>query len=340
MPEINRKVTLASRPVGFPNEKDFRLVEEAVPDPDDGQYLVRTQYLSVDPYMRGRMNAVHGYAEPVGIGDVMVGGTVGTVVKSRNAAHREGDIVSGDWGWQEYSLASGRARQVDPAIAPVSTALGVLGMPGMTAYFGYLELCKPREGETAFISGAAGAVGALVGQIAKIKGCRAVGSAGSDDKVEHLLEECRFDAAFNYKADTDYITRLRELCPDGIDTYFDNVGGAMTDAVLMNINLFARISICGQISQYNLESPEFGPRLWGLLLVRQARAEGFIVSRWNHRFREGQEQMAEWIKEGKIRYREDIVDGIESTPGALIRMLKGENRGKQLVKVWDPDSRG
>lgn len=338
MSDTNRKITLAARPAGYPKESDFKLVEEPVLEPAEGQYLVRTQYLSVDPYMRGRMNAVHGYADPVGIGDVMVGGTVGTVVKSRNGQFEEGEVVSGDWGWQEYAVLNGGGRKVDPAIGPISTSLGVLGMPGITAYFGYLDLCEPKAGETAFVSGAAGAVGALVGQIAKIKGCRVVGSAGDDEKIAYLLDECGFDAAFNYKKETDYLAKVHELCPNGIDTYFDNVGGAMTDAVLMNINLFARISICGQISQYNLEGPEFGPRLWGLLLVRQARAEGFIVSRFYDRYREGQEQMAQWIEAGKIRYREDVVEGIENTPGALIRMLKGENKGKQLVRVWDSHS--
>jgi NADPH:quinone reductase len=209
-------------------------------------------------------------------------------------------------------------------------------MPGMTAYFGFLDLCQPKEGETAVVSGAAGAVGSLVGQIAKIKGCRAVGIAGTDDKIDYLVNELGFDAAFNYKTTQNYGAKLRELCPNGIDCYFDNVGGAITDAVLFNLNTFARISICGQISQYNLEKPEMGPRLiLQILLVRQARAEGFIVSRFANRFEEGMKQMAEWLKAGKLKYEETIEQGFENMPRAFLSMLQGKNTGKQLVKAAD-----
>lgn len=334
MTDINRQITLVARPQGFPKVSDFAPVEAPVPTPGEGQLLVRTQFLSVDPYMRGRMNGVRTYVDPYEIGGVMGGGAVGTVVTSNNPDYNEGDTVLGRWGWQDYGLTDGAGVQrVFPELAPVQTALGVLGMPGLTAYFGLLDICDPQPGETAFVSGAAGAVGAVVGQIAKIKGCRVVGSAGTDEKVAHLIDDCGFDAGFNYKKDTDLLGKLGELCPKGIDVYFDNVGGDMTDAALRRLANRARVSICGQISQYNLETPEMGPRLLAILLIRQARAEGFIVTRFADRFPEGVKQLAQWISEGKIKYREDIMEGLENAPAAFIRMLRGENKGKQLVKV-------
>ena len=226
--------------------------------------------------------------------------------------------------------------KIDPAVAPITSALGVLGMPGLTAYFGLLAITNPQPGETVVVSGAAGAVGSLVGQIAKIKGCRAIGIAGADDKISYLTDELAFDGAFNYKTVSDYHEKLRELCPNGIDVYFDNVGGTITDAVLRLINTRARISICGQISQYNLEKPEMGPRIiLTMLLVRQAKAEGFLVRQFADRYPEGLRQMTQWIKEGKLKYKEDIEHGLENTPRAFISMLKGHNVGKQLVKVAD-----
>ncbi|MEK6408210.1 MAG: NADP-dependent oxidoreductase [Acidobacteriota bacterium] len=335
---MNRQILLAARPVGFPKDSDFKLVEVPVPTPGDGQFLVRTIYLSVDPYMRGRMNDVKSYAPPVQIGGVMGGGAVGRVVKSNNPSFQEGDIVEGmSFGWQDYSVSNGQGvRKIDPALAPISTALGVLGMPGLTAYFGLLEICNPKPGETVVVSGAAGAVGSLVGQIAKIRGCRAIGIAGADDKISYLTDELGFDGAFNYKTVSDYHEKLRELCPGGIDVYFDNVGGAITDAVFRLINTRARISICGQISQYNLEKPEMGPRLiLTMLLVRQARAEGFLVFQFADKYPEGLKQLAQWLKEGKLKYKEDIEHGIENTARAFMAMLKGGNVGKQLVKVSD-----
>ena len=337
MAERNRQITLAARPVGFPKASDFNLVESPIPQPQDGQFLVKSLYLSVDPYMRGRMSEAKSYAQPVQIGEVMVGGVVAKVIESRHPGFAVGDIVEHRFGWQEYALSDGKeVRKVDPSLAPISTALGVLGMPGMTAYFGLLDLCNPQAGETLVVSGAAGAVGSLVGQIGKIKGCRVVGIAGADDKVDTLVNDLGFDAAFNYKTTTDYAGKVRELCPQGVDCYFDNVGGAITDGVFLNLNTFARISICGQISQYNLEKPEMGPRLLlGMLLVRQAKAEGFIVSRFASRFGEGLQQMAAWLKEGKIKYEETIAHGLESAPQAFFDMLNGKNRGKQLVKIAD-----
>jgi len=334
MANINRQITLAARPEGFPKESDFASVESPVPTPGEGQFLVRTQFLSVDPYMRGRMNGVRTYADPFEIGDVMGGRDVGNVVASNHPEFNEGDTVMGKWGWQDYALSDGaEVQRVFPELAPIQTALGVLGMPGLTAYFGLLDICDPRPGETVFISGAAGAVGAVVGQIAKIKGCRVVGSAGTDEKVAHLIDDCGFDAAFNYKKDTDYSAKLHELCPKGINVYFDNVGGAITDAALLRLAERARVSLCGEISQYNLKTPEMGPRLMVMLLIRQAKAEGFIITRFAERYPEGVKQLAQWVSEGKIKYREDIMEGLENAPAAFIRMLKGENKGKQLVKV-------
>jgi NADPH-dependent curcumin reductase CurA len=332
----NKQITLAVRPVGFPKESDFRLVELPVPTPGPGQFLVQSLYLSVDPYMRGRMNAAKSYAPPVELGGVMVGGVVGQVVESHHPRFAAGEIVEGYFGWQQYAVSDGvGVRKVDPSLAPISTALGVLGMPGLTAYFGLLEIGKPQPGETAVVSGAAGAVGSLAGQIAKIQGCHVVGIAGTDEKVQHVVEELGFDSAFNYKSARNYRAKLKTLCPQGIDVYFDNVGGAITDAVIPLLNVRARLVICGQISQYNLERPEMGPRWLWALIVKQARAEGFLVFQFADRFEEGIRQMAQWLKEGKLKYRENIIEGLENAPRAFIGMFQGENIGKQLVKVAD-----
>ena len=332
VPSVNRQFVLAARPVGMPKESDFSLVEAPIPALANGEVLLRSMYLSVDPYMRGRMTGIRTYADPVNIGQVMVGGAVGKVVQSLNSQFQPGDVVSGYWGWQEFAVSDGRGLQkLDTRLAPPSTALGVLGMPGMTAYFGFLDICKPKAGETVLVSGAAGAVGSLVGQIAKIKGCRAVGVAGTDDKVAWIVNELGFDAAFNYKTTENYVAKLKELCPGGIDCYFDNVGGAVTDAVLPLLNVRARISICGQISQYNATKPEAGVRPYSYLLTKQARAEGFIISQFMDRFAEGIPQMAQWIKEGRIKYRETIVEGFENMPRALIGVLQGDNTGKMIV---------
>ncbi len=284
--------------------------------------------------MRGRITGIRTYADPVNIGDVMQGGTVGQVVESKASGFASGDYVTGFWGWQEFAAADAKTlTKLDPKLAPVSTALGVLGMPGMTAYFGFLEICQPKAGETVLVSGAGGAVGSLVGQIAKIKGCRTIGIAGADDKVAWMTKELGFDAAFNYKTTSDYSAKLKQLCPNGIDCYFDNVGGEITDAVFPLMNVYGRISICGQISQYNLDKPEPGPRLLSFVLVKQLKVEGFIVFRWQNRYQEGIVQMAQWLREGKLKHREEIVEGFENTVKAFIGMLKGANTGKMLVKV-------
>ncbi len=330
----NRKWTLVSRPVGMPKPSDFKLVEAPVLAPNAGEMLVHAVYISVDPYMRGRMNDAKSYAAPVEIGGVMVGGAVGEVVQSNNSHFAVGDVVQGEFGWQEYTISNGKGvRKVDPNLAPISTALGVLGMPGLTAYFGLLDIGKPKSGETVVVSGAAGAVGSIVGQIAKIKGCRAVGIAGDDRKIRYLVDELGLDGAFNYKTCKNYVEKLHELSPKGIDVYFDNVGGQLTDAVIPLLNPRARLSICGQISQYNVEKPEMGPRWLWALIVKQARVEGFLVFQFADRFQDAAEEMARWIREGKLKYREDIVEGFENLPRAFIGMLGGDNTGKRLVKV-------
>ena len=268
----------------------------------------------------------------------MGGGVVGQVVASKTPVFAEGDIVQGNFGWQEYAVSDGTdVRTVDASLAPISTAVGVLGMPGMTAYFGLLEVGQPVAGETVVVSAASGAVGSVVGQVARIKGCRAVGIAGGAEKCAYLTDVLGFDAALDYKATPDLRAALADACPDGIDVYFDNVGGATLDAVLSLINLHARIAICGMISEYNLTAPELAPRPTRALLVNRARMQGLLVHDWADRRAEGIAQMAAWIKEGKLRYKEDVVEGIENMPAAFLRLLRGENFGKQLVKAGDPD---
>jgi hypothetical protein len=331
---VNRQFKLAARPVGMPKESDFALEEAPMPTAGDEHMVVKTIYLSVDPYMRGRITGVRSYADPVNIGDVMLGGSVGQVIESHHRAFATGDFVLGNWGWQEYAAVDGRiVRKLDPNLAPISTALGVLGMPGMTAYFGFLEICKPLAGDVVAISSAAGAVGSLVGQIAKIKGCCVIGIAGADEKVRWMVNDLGFDAAFNYKSTPDYSAKLKELCPQGIDCYFDNVGGTITDAVLPLMNVFGRVSVCGQISLYNQAKPEPGPRVLPYVLVKQLKMEGFIVTRWQSRWGQGIAQMTQWLREGKIKYREDIVEGFENTVRAFIGLLEGDNTGKMLVKA-------
>jgi NADPH:quinone reductase len=334
MPTVNRRITLAGRPLGMPKESDFRLEESPMPHPAGGEVLVQARYLSVDPYMRGRLTGVTTYARGLDLGEVIVGGVVGLVLESSDPRHSAGDTVEGMLGWQEYAVAPGKSlRKIDPAAGPISSALYVLGMPGLTAYFGLLEICRPQAGETVVVSGAAGAVGSLVGQIARIKRCRAIGIAGSNEKVRFLIKELGFDGAFNYRETPDYNAKLKELCPNGVDVYFDNVGGAITDAVMRRIAKHARVAVCGQISQYNSVEPETGPRWLSQLVVRQAKVEGFLVSQFAGRFEAGLKQLATWLKEKRLLYREDIVNGLENAPQAFIRMLEGKNIGKQLVKV-------
>src|SRR5579885_1365535 len=333
-PTVNRQFVLVSRPVGLPKESDFKLVETPVRELSGGEVLVRAAFLSVDPYMRGRISGMKSYAAPVEIGQMIVGGGVAEVIESKNPEFKPGDFVDIYMGWQEYAISNGKnLRKLDPSI-PVSTALGVLGMPGLTAYFGLLDVCGPKPGETVVVSGAAGAVGSLVGQIAKIKRCRAIGIAGSDEKIRFITQELGFDGGFNYRETRDYGAKLKELCPNGIDIYFDNVGGPITDEVIKHINTRARIAVCGQISQYNADQPEMGPRWMGQLIAKQAKVEGFLVMQFADRYEEGLKQLATWLREKKIKYREDVAEGLENAPAAFIGMMQGKNIGKQLVQVW------
>jgi NADPH-dependent curcumin reductase CurA len=331
---LNHQILLAARPTGFPKGSDFRLVESAVPEPSADQFLVRAVYLSVDPYMRGRMNDRKSYVEPVAIGAVMGGESVGQVIRSKHDKFVEGSYVVGQFGWQEYAISDGRGvRQVDPAIAPISTALHILGMPGLTAYFCLFDTCQFQAGETVVVSGAAGAVGSTVGQLVKLTGGRAVGIAGSDEKIDWITNTLGFDAGLNYKTTDNYYEGLKPLCPDGIDVYYDNVGGPITDAVFPLLNLRARVGICGQISQYNLEEAEQGPRILWHMIVKRATIRGFLVFDYFDRAAEGLGKLAGWLQEGKLQYRERITDGLENAPQAFIEMLQGANTGKQLVRI-------
>ena len=334
----NKKIILASRPAGMPALDNFRIVEAEVPRPEEGEVLIRTLYLSVDPYMRGRMSDRKSYVPPFALGEAVTGGVVGEVVESRSDAYQTGDLVTGMLGWQLYSVAPGDAasiRKVDPRRAPVTTALGVLGMPGLTAYFGLLDIGRPAPGETVVVSGAAGAVGTLVCQIAKLKGCRVVAVAGSDEKNKYLTGELGADAAVNYKTSVDLRRELKDACPRGVDVYFDNVGGRISDGVLSLINKGARVVICGQISLYNLEALDVGPRVQPYLLVNSALMQGFIITDYAARFAEGVGALARWLAEGKLKYAENIVEGFENTPRAFLGLFAGETLGKQLVKVSD-----
>jgi hypothetical protein len=337
---MNRRIVLKRRPVGAPTPEDFELVEAPVEAPRDGQVLTRTIYLSLDPYMRGRMEGSgRSYATPVALGQVMVGGTVGEIVESRHPGFAPGDLVLGYDGWQSYAVSSGAGmRKLDPAVAPISTALGVLGMPGMTAYVGLLDIGRPQAGETVVVSAASGAVGAVVGQIARIKGCRVVGIAGAEAKCRYVVDELGFDACVSHLA-ADLATQLQKACPSGIDVYFENVGGAVLDAVLTLINVNARIPLCGLISQYNVTQAPAGPNLRALL-VNRALLKGFIISDHMDRLPDFLRDASQWMREGRLKYREDVVDGLENAPRAFIGLLEGRNFGKLLVRVGaDPTRR-
>jgi NADPH:quinone reductase len=335
-PEVghrSRRVLLAAVPEGIPRESDFQLEEAPVPTCPANGLLVRTTFVSVDPYLRGRISGNYSYVEPILMGGVMESSAVGEVIASLHRDFHPGQIVTGLWGWQEYvAVVASTVRHVDPADGSPSTAIGILGMPGMTAYFGLTKLCAPKGGETVVVSGAAGAVGSAVGQIARILGCRVVGTAGTDEKVEYL-KSLGFDEAMNYRTCRPYPETLARMCPKGIDCYFDNVGGELTDAIFPLMNPRGRIAVCGQISQYNDRSQDTGPRPFTEIIVRQLRVEGFIVSRWASRFPEGRRQLSTWLKEGRLKYRETVYDGLESAPRALIGLFVGENTGKAIVKL-------
>jgi NADPH-dependent curcumin reductase CurA len=339
MPETARRIVLASRPVGEPKPADFRLEEAPVPQPGPGEVLLRTKFLSLDPYMRGRMSDAPSYAKPVGVGEVMEGGTVSEVAASNNDKFAQGDIVLSHTGWQSHALSNGAGlRKLDPALAPVSTALGVLGMPGMTAYTGLLAIGQPKAGETVVVSAASGAVGSVVGQIAKIKGARAVGIAGGPDKCKYVMDELGFDACVDHRA-ADFPAQLKAACPKGADVYFENVGVPVFDAVLPLFNPFARIPVCGLIAQYNATELPPGPNRLPVLmrnvLTKRLLIRGFIVTDFAAMHGDFLRDVSAWIKEGKIKYREDVAEGLENAPEAFMGLLKGKNFGKQLVRVGE-----
>jgi NADPH-dependent curcumin reductase len=328
----NKRVLLRSRPKGWVSEADFELSEAAIPQPGEGQALVRNHWLSLDPYMRGRMNDTKSYAAKAEIGEVMVGGTVGEVIETRDPALKRGDFVVGTLGWQEYGVAPAKAfRVIDTKAAPAQAYLGVIGMPGVTAWIGLLTIGEPKPHETVVVSAASGAVGSVVGQIAKMKGARAVGIAGGPEKCRYLVEELKFDAGIDYKSQS-FVKDLEAATPKGVDVYFENVGGEVLEAVSRRFNPFARMPLCGLVSQYNEASPA-GLRNIHAFLVNRVKLQGFIVSDKPELWPRALKELASWVTSGQIKYRETIAQGLENAPKAFIGMLKGENFGKQLVKL-------
>jgi NADPH-dependent curcumin reductase CurA len=332
MEGVGREIRLVARPRGFPDEELFEIAESPIPEPSEGQVLIRNAYFSVDPYMRPRMNDVRSYVAPFTLGEAMTGGAVGRIAVSRSPRHAEGDWVVHQLGWREWALSDGSGlRPIDPAAAPVSTALGVLGMPGFTAWYGLFELGRPKEGETIFVSGAAGAVGSAVGQMARIAGCRVIGSAGSAEKVA-WIRELGCDAAFDYRERSPR-EALADLAPDGIDIYFDNVGGDHLEAAIGALRTYGRVVACGSISRYNDAEPTPGPRNMFMVVTKRLRLQGYIISDHGDRFGEFARQATEWVQDGRLQYRETIVEGIENAPSAFLGLLRGQNIGKMLVAV-------
>ncbi|MDM9379161.1 NADP-dependent oxidoreductase [Chlorogloeopsis sp. ULAP01] len=334
---INRQFRLVSRPVGDIKESDFEYREEPIPNLADGEVLVRTIYLSLDPTNRIWMSDMPQYMPPVEIGQVMRGIVAGVVEESKNPNFQPGDLVSGMLGWQDYTIVAQNnipslTRIPRPLSYPLSALLGPLGATGWTAYFGLLDIGQPQEGETVVVSAAAGAVGSIAGQIAKIKGCRVVGITGSDEKCQWLTQELGFDAAINYKT-ADLESAIAQSCPDGIDVYFDNVGGSILDAVLMKINLYARIPLCGLISTYNATEPVPGPYNYSQILMKRARVQGFIILDYFSRISEAITDIGQWLNQGKIKYSVEVVDGLENAPSAILKLFEGNKKGKLVVKV-------
>jgi len=337
MPARNRQILLASRPTGAPRLDNFRLVESDVPRPGPGQMLLRSIYLSLDPYMRGRMNAGKSYARPVEIGEVMEGRTVAEVVESNLPSYQPGDIVFAPSGWQEFAVSDGQGvRKLDPALRPLSYALGILGMPGMTAYTGLLNIGQPKPGETLVVAAASGAVGSLVGQIGRLKGCRVIGIAGGLEKCRFVTEELGFDECLDHR-EPNLADKLAAACPQGIDIYFENVGGAVFDAVLPLLNNFARIPVCGLIAHYNATElppgPDRVPLVMHQILVKRLTFRGFIVWDFASQLPQFLADMSAWLREGRLKYKEDITDGLENAPRELIGLLRGTNFGKKLIRV-------
>jgi NADPH-dependent curcumin reductase CurA len=332
--KVSREIHLKAYPVGRAKERDFELVEVPVPQPAEGQYLVRNIYMTVDPYMRGRMTRRKGYSPGFELGQPMGGGCVGQVLESKGGSFKAGDYVVGFHGWREYFVSDGSdLEKIDPAVVPIQSYLGAMGMPGRTAYVGLFDIGKPKKGETVFVSAASGAVGSVACQIAKILGCRVVGSAGSAAKVEWLLKEAGVDAAFNYKEVDDLASELDKHCPNGIDVYYDNVGGPTLEAALSKMNMHGRIVMCGMISEYSLSEPQPGPRNLSLAVGRRLTLRGFIQSDHADRFGQFHSDMVRWIAEGRMKWKETIWEGIEKAPGAFIALFTGENFGKMLVKI-------
>jgi NADPH-dependent curcumin reductase CurA len=334
-PQINRQVRLKSRPSGIPQPENFEITESSLPEVGPGQILIRNEYLSVEPAMRGWVNAAANYSTPVGIGEVMRAFSVGKVLVSRHRDYAEGDSVVGMLGWQEYALSDGRsiARKIEETDLPISLALGVLGLNGVTAYLALTEVGQPRPGDTVVVSTAAGAVGSAVGQIAKLMGCRTVGIAGGPAKTKLCREAFGYDVAIDYKAADDLSAALSSACPRGIDVYFDNTAGVISDAVLAQLSVGARVVICGTASVASWDPPPLGPRVERHLLVKRARMAGFLVFDYQHRHDEAIRRLATWVREGRLRYREDVSDGIESCRGAIAELYRGENLGKRLVRL-------
>src|SRR5262245_30103680 len=333
----NRQILLASRPTGEPTLDNFRMIENEIPQPGKGQMLLRSIYLSLDPYMRGRMNAAKSYAAPVEIGQVMEGRAVAEVTESNLPGYQAGDIVFAAMGWQEFVLSDGQGvRKIDPTLRPLSYALGVLGMPGMTAYTGLLNIGQPKPGETVVVAAASGAVGSVVGQIARIKGCRVIGIAGGPEKCRFVKDELSFDECLDHEA-PDLAGRLAALCPQGIDIYFENVGGAVFDAVLPLLNNFARIPVCGLISHYNATElppgPDRVPLVMQQILVKRLTFRGFIVWDFASQMPQFLAEMSAWLREGRIKYKEDVTDGLDNAPRELIGLLRGKNFGKKIIRV-------
>ncbi|MBC1224741.1 NADP-dependent oxidoreductase [Nostoc sp. UCD121] len=331
---MNKQIILKSRPVGEPKESDFALVETPTPEPGEAEILSRTIYLSLDPYMRGRISASESYAASVELNSAIVGGTVSQVIKSNHPQFQVGDFVLSNNGWQTYAVSKGETlRKLDPTQAPLSYSLGVLGMPGLTAYAALLDIGQPKEGETVVVSAASGAVGAVAGQIAKIKGARVVGIVGSDDKRDYIVKELGFDVGINRKTQK-LDSALKEAAPNGIDVYYDNTAGVILETVLQQINLGARIPLVGLISEYNATSTPSGPNLMPLL-IKRALIKGFLVSDYQHRFNDFLRDVSGWLQSGQLKYKEDVVIGLENAPRAFIGLLRGENFGKLIVKVND-----
>jgi hypothetical protein len=333
MATTNRQILLKSRPAAAPTAANFELVETPVPEPRDGEVLLRTLYLSLDPYMRGRMSAGPSYAAPAEVGQPMVGGTVSEVAASRHPGFAKGDIVSSYVGWQDYAVSNGAGlTKLDPKmVKPISLALGLLGMPGMTAYAGLMEIGQPKPGETVVVSAASGAVGSVVGQLAKLKGCRAVGVAGGPEKCKFVVDTLGFDACVDHKGDN-LRERIAEACPKGIDVYFENVGGATQRALWPLLNNFSRVAVCGMIASYNDPAPQPGPDL-RTVLVKRMTVRGFIVTELWPKYPNAFGELADWYHQGKIKYREDVVEGLEKAPEAFLGLLQGKNFGKLAVKV-------